>query len=246
MKEIIAQNFSRGARNYERFAIIQKRTAQNLLNLISKVKYQQAIDIGAGSGELASKLKNCIGVDISPQMCKQMEAKGIKCVCADAENLPFSDETFDLAVSNFALQWMNIDKAVRETSRILKKNGVFALSLPVEGSLSKLFSAWQKTSILLNGKKDKLFKFPSVNAIIFFTKKYNFQITHSTIKTEKLVLPTASEALNYINKIGARNPYGFKKIKKQFYKIFCQHYFDEKEQGYPITYKTLTLLLRKA
>ncbi|WP_076713532.1 methyltransferase domain-containing protein [Desulfurobacterium indicum] len=246
MKEIIAQNFSKGARNYDRFAIIQKRSARNLLNLISNISYTKAIDIGAGSGELASKLKNCIGVDISPQMCKCMEEKGIKCVCADAEKLPFPDETFDLAVSNFAFQWMNIKKAMKESHRILKQNGSFALSIPIEGSLSELFSAWQKVSISLNGKEDKLFRFPSYNTVILYAKRHDFRIRYKQIKSEKIILPSASEALNYINKIGARNPYGFKKIRKQFYKEFCKEFFHTEDKGYPISYKVLTVILEKA
>ncbi|WP_456397442.1 methyltransferase domain-containing protein [Desulfurobacterium sp.] len=246
MKEIIAQNFSKGARNYDRFAVIQKRSAKNLLKLISKISYTKAIDIGAGLGELTSKLKNCIGVDISPQMCKFMEEKKIKCVCADAERLPFPHETFDLAVSNFAFQWMNIKKAMKETHRILKPDGSFALSLPIEGSLSKLFSAWQKVSVLLNGKQDKLFRFPSYNTVIFYAKKYNFRIKYRQIKSEKIILPSVPEALNYVNKIGARNPYGLKKIKKQFYKEFCKEFFRPEDKGYPISYKILTLILKKA
>ncbi|WP_457568201.1 methyltransferase domain-containing protein [Desulfurobacterium sp.] len=246
MKEIIAQNFSRGARNYEKFAIIQKTSAQNLLRFVNSVNYLNAVDIGAGAGELTAQIKNCIGVDISPEMCNQMKKKGIKCVCADAEHLPFPNESFELAVSNFAIQWMNLSRVFKEAARILKKNGYFILSVPVEGSLSELFTAWQKTSIKINGKPDKLFIFPSANAIVFYSTKNNFKIEFKSIAREKIVSRTASQALSYITKIGARNPYGFKSIGKKFYKNFCQHFFKEKEGGYPITYQILTLVLRKA
>ena len=111
------------------------------LNLLGDVKGKKIIELGCGGGEnsiiLAKKGAICTGVDISfkqlkyaKNLVKKHEVK-IKLIEGDLENLVMiDDEIFDIAISIFALDWMqDLDAAFKEAYRILKKNGIFVFSI---------------------------------------------------------------------------------------------------------------------
>ena len=64
---------------------------------------------------------------------------------ADAENLPFETNQFDLVFSSLALQWCD-DLAVplKEIKRVTKHGGHCVFSTLVEGSLFELADAWRE------------------------------------------------------------------------------------------------------
>ncbi|MCR5131623.1 MAG: class I SAM-dependent methyltransferase [Prevotella sp.] len=107
------------------------------------------LDVGCGSGALtircARRFKEaqCTGIDYwgikwdySQKMCQRnAEAEGVADRCqfvhGDANHLDFADETFDAVVSNFVYHEVNDgnskEQLLRETLRVLKKGGAFAL-----------------------------------------------------------------------------------------------------------------------
>lgn len=87
------------------------------------------LDAGCGTGIITSKLKNAVGVDSSIGQLLQCE-KSLKLVCADIEELPFKNGSFDTVVSFSVLQDVNnIPKAVKEFKRVLKKDGHIVISV---------------------------------------------------------------------------------------------------------------------
>ena len=107
------------------------------------------LDVGCGAGALtilcAKKFPKakCTGIDYwgimwdySHRMCQHnAEAEGVADHCTflhgDANHLDFADETFDAVVSNFVYHEVtnckDKERLIRETLRVLKKGGVFAL-----------------------------------------------------------------------------------------------------------------------
>jgi ubiquinone/menaquinone biosynthesis C-methylase UbiE len=98
----------------------------------------KVLDIGTGPGHLLFALRKTlpeaalVGVDISAAMVAQAtrniaergEASHIDAQMADANALPFADETFDRAVSTGSLHhWKNPLGALAETYRVLKPGG---------------------------------------------------------------------------------------------------------------------------
>ncbi len=97
-----------------------------------------ALDVATGTGKLAAELARKAGPDgtvIGVDFCKEMldigRADGgartrpphipVKCM---AENLPFSDNTFDCATIGFALRNVtDIRKTLKEMARVVKKGG---------------------------------------------------------------------------------------------------------------------------
>ena len=107
------------------------------------------LDVGCGAGALTIRcakhfpLSQCTGIDYwgikwdySQRMCQHnAEAEQVAGRCTfrqgDANHLDFEDETFDAVVSNFVYHEVNDGRSkeelLRETLRVLKKGGCFAL-----------------------------------------------------------------------------------------------------------------------
>ncbi|MGC9188658.1 MAG: methyltransferase domain-containing protein [Sulfurihydrogenibium sp.] len=133
-KNRIKTSFSKSIHSYEKEILVQKKAALKLCEF-SRDFEGFGLDLGCGTGILSSLLnKNIVGLDISFNMAKIYKTKNEKVVVGDIENIPFKSKTFDFAVSNFALHWVDVEKGFKEISRVLKEEGKFAFSMPVEGS----------------------------------------------------------------------------------------------------------------
>jgi len=97
-------------------------------------KGKKVLDVGCGNGYVLSKYAEegaeVFGIDITEtgiDLCKKrFEYSGLKgnFQVANAEDLPFADETFDCVCSMGVLHHVpNTEKAVNEIHRVLKKNG---------------------------------------------------------------------------------------------------------------------------
>jgi malonyl-CoA O-methyltransferase len=111
------KEFSRFAKAYDQYNIIQSEVAKRLVSSLSAGHYQMIIDIGAGSGKVYQNLleydisfEHFIALDSSSEMLEIHPAeKCVKKVCADF-NLPETFEKLDtkeetLLLSSSALQW---------------------------------------------------------------------------------------------------------------------------------------------
>ena len=88
------------------------------------------LDVGCGTGTYAAALAqrgwDATGVDVSEDMLRRAEAKGVRAVRADATALPFPDASFDAAVSVFT--HTDVDDfagLVREVVRVLRPGSPF-------------------------------------------------------------------------------------------------------------------------
>ena len=130
IKNEIANSFSNRANTYDLHSDIQKESLNNLLSHIYG-DFQNILDIGCGTGcgtaLLAERFPEAkvIGLDVASGMIEKACEKfsGINFVIGDAEALPFSNNSFDLIVSNASLQWIDPQKFFKETSRVLTKDG---------------------------------------------------------------------------------------------------------------------------
>ncbi|MDP1853141.1 MAG: methyltransferase domain-containing protein [Candidatus Omnitrophota bacterium] len=148
-KELIRRNFSNVAANYDEHAVIQKKSGCELVGQLRKDKnnYGAILDIGTGTGGLLRDLSLVCrpalicGLDISSNMLIKARAseKSSFFIQADAENIPFKKNTFDLVVSNLAYQWlMDLDSAFIQLAGILKERGMFYFTSFGRRTLSEL------------------------------------------------------------------------------------------------------------
>lgn len=89
---------------------------------------KSVLEVGAGTGLILSGLGDApvkkVGVDISSGMLAKAKARGFDVVQGSATELPFEDNTFDVAFSFKVLAHIpDIEKALLEMARVLRPGG---------------------------------------------------------------------------------------------------------------------------
>jgi demethylmenaquinone methyltransferase/2-methoxy-6-polyprenyl-1,4-benzoquinol methylase len=115
------------------------RTARTFRHILSR-NDARVLDLCCGTGDMALALRKqsppdaqpYLGADFSHQMLRRgaakFEGKGVIAVEADALQLPFADESFDLVVSAFGFRNLaNYRAGLEEIHRVLAPNGEFGI-----------------------------------------------------------------------------------------------------------------------
>ncbi len=142
-------------KNYEKYAAIQKISAERLFEIVKDLDVKSVLDIGAGTGFLSKHFKNYVALDVD----KSLKTYHRRFVLGEAENLPFKDKSFDMVLSNFVMHLCNTELSIREKVRVSKR--YVACSLPIEGSLEGWiyhFPEEKQVLELLRGYKLKIFE----------------------------------------------------------------------------------------
>ncbi|OQX38680.1 MAG: bifunctional demethylmenaquinone methyltransferase/2-methoxy-6-polyprenyl-1,4-benzoquinol methylase [Oceanospirillales bacterium LUC14_002_19_P2] len=132
---------------------------------------QKILDIAGGTGDLTAKFSKIVGeqglvvlADINDAMLEVGRDKltdagvcgNVDYVQANAEDLPFADNTFDCITIAFGLRNVtDKDKALRSMNRVLKPGGrllVLEFSKTDNPLLSKLYDAYSFTALPVMGK----------------------------------------------------------------------------------------------
>jgi ubiquinone/menaquinone biosynthesis C-methylase UbiE len=97
------------------------------------------LDIGCGAGQTLFRLQRfdpaeCAGLDrdienlawgcrLQPRFC----GNPVGFICASGENIPFVDDRFTHVLSRVALNYMHLDRALKEAVRVLKPGGLLSI-----------------------------------------------------------------------------------------------------------------------
>ena len=153
----VRRAFDRAAESYEQFAVLQKEVCNRLLEKLDIVKLQpqMILDAGAGTGQAVPALfqrykkAQLVALDLSENMLQQTSRHGglfrsPHLVCADIQQLPFADESFDLVFSSLSMQWCNdLNAALLEAKRVLKPGGLFVFTTFGPDTLKELRLSWR-------------------------------------------------------------------------------------------------------
>jgi len=165
-RRAIRRSFERAAHHYDAAAILQREIGDRLISRLEFIRLTptRILDVGCGTGHVTRALHrlhrraHLVGVDIAPSMVRIARCAmnrflpwrlgerfhRIRFATADATRLPFSDRSFDLVVSNLALQWCEPDRFFAECRRVLRPGGLLLFTSFGPDTLTELRAAWGK------------------------------------------------------------------------------------------------------
>ena len=130
-----AINKRQARRAFARFAKCDTPTtfaAERLWECVSDMAQTPAhiADIGGNGQFIAAQYPNArvTAIDFALPILRLNHSKKLLRVAADAEALPFPDAAFDMLWSNLCLEWTNHRLFFAEAARVLKPNGLLALT----------------------------------------------------------------------------------------------------------------------
>jgi malonyl-CoA O-methyltransferase len=208
LRKKIQEKFSSAARNYDRYALIQRDIGDELFECICNERrdYKIILDIGTGTANILLRLgkvypqASIFGLDISYEMLKEARSKGLSyLIQADAEFLPFRSLKFDLIISNLVYQWLpDLSSPFYEVRRLLQNKGRFYFSLFGEATLYEL-----RESIAKVRNISEFIKLPSKQIVYNKLKEAGF--SEIEIVSEMIHRPFSGffALLNWLKFIGA-------------------------------------------
>lgn len=132
-----------------------------LLNYAGVTAGQRVLDVACGTGVVARQAAEIVGqagavtgVDLNPAMLEvaQERASAIRWRVGDAADLPFADNTFDVALCQSALFFFGDPaRAVKEMARVVRVGGVVALQTYASLAQQPVYGPFVETVTRLAG-----------------------------------------------------------------------------------------------
>jgi malonyl-CoA O-methyltransferase len=202
-----------------------------LKKLIPNPEVQVVLDLGCGTGYFTPQLQSkfpqalVVGVDIAEGMLRFAKEKWGQShlmnenhrnsdlsplsgsdpiflfACADAEQLPFANQSVDIIYSNFALQWCaNLPHLFAELQRILKPGGEIIFTTLGPATLHELRSAWRQVDAHVHvnqfHEREQLLNHLQANAL----RVVEFECVPEVMQFEQL-----SDLTRSLKALGAQN-----------------------------------------
>ncbi len=154
--KLVRRRFDRAAAAFDSADFVHAVTRDGLLARLAPlvVDASHVLDLGAGTGAANAPLRKrfrgarVISLDFSGAMLRENVRRQSlfsrrPCVQADARQLPFAGQAFDVVFANQLLPWIdNPESVFDEVARVLRKDGVFTFATLGPDSLRELGAAW--------------------------------------------------------------------------------------------------------
>jgi len=258
----VARSFGRAAGTYDLYAKPQREFADRLVESSVKILSGNGrvpgviLDLGSGTGYCSKLLREhypgsvIINLDIAEAMLMQARKQGDRdkesWLCADAECLPLKADSFDLVVSNLAIQWCpDLSELFGELFRVMKPGGFTIINTLAENTLQELKQSWSSVDGHVHVNE-----FLTCDAIATTARGLPFASVNVESSHEVYFYSSLSMLTQELKGIGAQNQNrgrsegltGRTKLKK------LKQEFESRAvpgKGVPVTYDLVTLKLVK-
>lgn len=111
------------------------KVSANLKNIVDKYNNPKLLDVGCGTGFIINIVKDwcekVYGIDVTQEMLDRIEkSKNVELINGMAENLPFEENTFEVATAySFIHHLHDYKEVLNEMYRVLKKGGTLYIDL---------------------------------------------------------------------------------------------------------------------
>jgi len=181
---------------------IDVKWRRKAVGLVKQNAPQYILDVATGTGDFAIEMahilspEKIIGIDIADGMLelgrKKIHNKGLDSLIemqeADSENLPFGDNSFDLAGSSFGVRnFEDLEKGLGEMLRVLKPGGrilILEASDPKNMPLKGLYTAYMRRIC------------PAIAGVFSENRAYDY------LNRSVAAFPTGSEFTAILQKVG--------------------------------------------
>ena len=154
----MAYDFDKIAANYDRMNHLMTMGLDRCWRRRAVCGLQgNVLDVACGTGDMALLLAErgatVTGVDISEEMLEiaRLKVKGERLKVADAEHLPFEDNTFDAVTCAFGVRnFVHLEQGLSEMLRVLKPGGrmvILELSTPDNPLVKPFYNLYTKIII---------------------------------------------------------------------------------------------------
>ncbi|MGO3345016.1 MAG: malonyl-ACP O-methyltransferase BioC [Marinomonas sp.] len=254
-KRQVAQRFDRAALTYDAYADFQRIVLDRLLTFLPSVDANTVLDLGTGTGQALSKLVQTlspslpIALDLSFQMlekARSQQGNDVKpsFVCADAERLPFADNTFDVIFSSLAMQWcLNTAALFSELYRTTKPGGFAVFSTLCEGSMPEIDAAWKGID-----QAPHVNQYPNLNTLLDAVIQCHWRPVNTQLVTLPMWFESPEGAIHSLKKVGASLVVTNNKntVTPTKWKAFINQYEQLREaKGIPLRYQVAFVVLQK-
>jgi malonyl-CoA O-methyltransferase len=253
LKSDIKRSFNDAVGSYDEAAFLQREVADRLLERLNYIRLEPKVivDLGSGTGYATKRLEGAykkaqvIAVDFAEQMLLQSKKQRRwfdrkRYVCADAESLPFADQSVDLIFSSLMLQWCNdLELAFKEARRILKPNGLLLFSTLGPDTLYELKNSWSAAD-----QSPHVHQFVDMHIIGDYLQKQGFKDSVVDMEFITLTYNEIKKILLDLKDLGTHN-IAMRRIKSLIGKTKFSHFVAAYEhyrnaEGYlPVTYEVI-------
>jgi SAM-dependent methyltransferase len=174
-------------------------------------KDKYVLDLGCGYGSytniISKYTNNIIGLDISQRWlgCAKKQCSNVNFILADAHNIPFENDTFDVIVSIGLFEYVKRNVVTREIRRVLKNGGICIISVPNKYSLCRIpYKLFYKILRKVYYPNE-----PSKKEMLGLLRNNGFDVIEYKINDGLIYLP------NFLDKIIGKTTYYF--VEKFFY-----------------------------
>ncbi len=184
---------------------IDRAWRRKLVAMLKERKPFKVLDVATGTGDLAIaiaslKPQKIVGIDISEKMLEigrqKLTDKGLNLIVtlqqADAEKIPFSDNSFDAITVAFGVRnYENLELGLGEMSRVLRKGGVMLIlefSHPESFPMKQLYAFYSRNII------------PRLGRMISGNSK-----AYTYLPESVAAFPSGKSFLEILNKLGLKN-----------------------------------------